>query len=157
MKKMIREKIELMKSILEEEPFYLVIGDIREESDPNPNVKKDSLQDYYYFLNEYSSLRCGSIIIFGRKEVSEFQFTVADMPGEFEEWICIGKIDSYPLYINKKSGQICCLIGDSGMEMKIECYGDFYNFLENYVFGEQYVETGGKDDWYDLLKTNKLI
>ncbi|XOK61002.1 hypothetical protein ACJ7K1_31695 [Paenibacillus elgii] len=78
-----REKIQFMKHVLEEDPFYLVIGDIQEESDPDPDVKRDALQAYHEFLNEYSSLRCGGVIFFGRKELPDYQFPVADMPGGF--------------------------------------------------------------------------
>ncbi|MFB0843009.1 hypothetical protein [Paenibacillus oleatilyticus] len=152
-----REKIQFMKLVLEEDPFYLVIGDIQEESDPDPDVKKDALQTYHEFLNEYSSLRCGSVIFFGRKELPDYQFPVADMPGGFEEWVCIGKIEPYPLYINKQDGRICCLTGDPGTEMKIRHYGEFQEFMESYVFGEKYVEIGGRDDWYDLMKQRGLL
>lgn len=157
MQKHIKEKIELMKRVLEEDPFNLVIGDIREELEPVSTVKNDVLQDYENFLNEYSTLRCGSVILFGRKELQKFQFPVADMPGQFEEWLCIGKNEPYPLFINKKNGQICCLEGDPGTEMKITSYGLFHNFLNDFVFGERYIEVGGKDEWYNLLKSSELF
>lgn len=63
-----------MKRVLEEDPFNLVIGDIREELEPVSTVKNDVLQDYENFLNEYSTLRCGSVILFGRKELQNFSF-----------------------------------------------------------------------------------
>ncbi|MCM3290086.1 hypothetical protein M3661_08085 [Paenibacillus sp. MER 180] len=157
MKNQLKEKIELMKGVLEEDPLYLVIGDIMEETEPVLTPTNDANQDYQDYLNEYSSLRCGSVILFGRKELQQFQFPVADMPGQFEEWVCIGKIDPDPLFISKKNGQICCLVGEPGMEMKITSYGAFNEFLENFVFGERYVEVGGSDKWYDLLKSYKLI
>ncbi|MDN9008657.1 hypothetical protein [Brevibacillus laterosporus] len=157
MREKIREKIELVKNIFEEDPFNLVIGDIEKELEIDTNIKSGPLHDYYVFLSEYSSFRCGSVIIFGKNELDEFQFPVTDMPGDFEEWICIGKIEPYPLFINKKNGQLSCLIGEPGVNLKIECYGEFDDFLEKYVFGEAYVEIAGKDDWYQLLKDHQLI
>ncbi|MDG0872234.1 hypothetical protein [Paenibacillus thiaminolyticus] len=52
MQKHSKEIIELMKRVLEEDPFNLVIGDIREELEPVSTVKNDVLQDYENFLNE---------------------------------------------------------------------------------------------------------
>ncbi|ANY67526.1 hypothetical protein BBD42_14365 [Paenibacillus sp. BIHB 4019] len=155
MRKTIQEKIELMKNVLEEDPFNLVIGEIQERiiTDSDFNLKEVALQDYYNFFREYGSIRCGSIIIFGQNELDDFQFPVADMPGEFEEWICIGKIDPYPLYINKKNGMVCCLFEDS----KIKSYEGWNDFLDNYVFGERYIEIVGKDEWYELLREQQII
>lgn len=155
MRKTIQEKITLMKNVLEEDPFNLVIGEIQERiaSDADFNFKDGQLRDYYNFLRQYASMRCGSIIIFGQNELTDFQFPVAEMPGGFEEWICIGKIDPYPLFINKKNGMIYCLFEDS----KIKSYEGWNDFLENYVFGERYTEIIGKDEWYELLKEQQII
>lgn len=30
-------------------------------------------------------------------------------------------------------------------------------FLENYVFGERYIEIIGKDEWYELLREQQII
>ncbi|KMZ39638.1 MULTISPECIES: hypothetical protein [Bacillales] len=157
MQKTIKSKLDIMRRVFEEDPFNLVIGDIVEESSLKTIVNDDLLQDYYLFLNEYSSIRCGVVIIFGRNELQNYQFPVADMPGEHQTWLCIGKVEPYPLFINKTNGQICCLISEPGAEEKIICYGDINNFLDEYMLGEKYPELGGEDEWYDLLKSNKLI
>ncbi|MBW5470327.1 hypothetical protein GPJ61_21100 [Brevibacillus formosus] len=82
--------------------------------------------------------------------------------------MCIGKIERYPLFINKADGQVACLLGDPlDQNYVLESYGDFLNFLENYLLGEQYseiglklVESGGSigtigskdDEWYKVLE-----
>ncbi|MHA7964359.1 hypothetical protein ACX93W_09440 [Paenibacillus sp. CAU 1782] len=155
MSKTIQEKIEWMKNVLDEDLFHLTIGEIQEKiiADSDFNVKDAALHDYYHFLSKYGSMRCGSIILFGQHELADFQFPVADMPGKFEEWICIGKIDPYPLYINKKSGVVYCLVENS----RIQSYEQWNGFLENYMFGRRYIEIVGDDDWYNLLKVQKMI
>lgn len=68
MQKTIKIKLDIMRRVLEKDPFNLVIGDIVEERSLKTIVNDDLLQDYYLLLNEYSSIRCGVVIIFGRNE-----------------------------------------------------------------------------------------
>lgn len=153
MRETTKVKFEFMKSILEEDPFNLVFGDIQEATEPKVEVEEGFLRDYESLLNEYESIRCGVVTLFGRSELDQFQFPVAEMSGTYETWICIGKIEPDPLFINKTNGQICCLVGHPGSEQHIKCYGELFDFLDDYVLGGKYIELGGKDEWYEWMSS----
>ncbi|MEI4803822.1 hypothetical protein WAZ07_21805 [Bacillus sp. FJAT-51639] len=174
MSKLILEKIELVKNILGDDPFSLVIGEIVEEETPIKEKLEDNiLKDYYFMTRKYKILNGGVITIYGQQRLESIQFYVEDMPGGADKWICIVTIENYPLFINKINGDVCCLFGDLiDQNFVIESYGDFNSFLQNYYLGKNYCELGNKfvqsegisdtvgskdDDWYQLLEDNNLL
>ncbi|SFC82692.1 hypothetical protein SAMN04488168_11049 [Bacillus sp. 491mf] len=174
MSKSVLEKIELVKNILGDDPFSLVIGEIIEEEKPiNKELEDNILKDYYFITRKYKILNGGVITIYGHQRLESIQFYVEDIPGGTEKWICIGTIENYPLCINKINGDVSCLFGDLiDQNFVIELYGDFNNFLQNYYLGKKYCELGNTfvqsggtsntvgskdDDWYQLLEDNNLL
>ncbi|MEC2077202.1 hypothetical protein [Metabacillus fastidiosus] len=169
-----KEKLELIKNILGADPYSLVIGEIVEETDSRKEKNLDNgLKDYYSLMSGYKILNGGVITIYGQREISNIQFYTEEMPGGSDEWVCIGKIENYPLFISKKDGQVSCLFGNPlDQSYIIESYGDFNNFLYNYYLGKKYIEIGFKffqsggitstvgskdDDWYIFLERNNLF
>ncbi|WP_439741387.1 hypothetical protein [Bacillus pseudomycoides] len=174
MSKLLLEKIELVKDILGDDPFSLVIGEIVEEEKQIAEKLVDNiLKDYYFITRKYKKLNSGVITIYGHQELESIQFYVEDMPDGAEKWICIGTVENYPLFINKIDGEVSCLFGNLiDQNFVIESYGDFSSFLENYFLGSKYidiglsfVEAGGirnpigskEDEWYKLLELNRLV
>ncbi|HEF1900158.1 hypothetical protein ACTFSP_16800 [Bacillus cereus group sp. MYBK108-2] len=174
MDKSILEKIELIKDILGNDPFSLLIGEIIEIQDNfDKKLEEGVLKDYYFIIGKYEILNGGVITIFGHEKLDSIQFYTNDMPGGANKWICIGKIENYPLFINKINGEVSCLFGDLiDQNFVIESYGNLNNFLQHYYLGRKYCELGSKfvkaggisdtvgnknDDWYQLLEDNNLL
>lgn len=115
----------------------------------------------------------GVITIFGQRKAADLQFYAEEMQGGAGEWICIGKVERYPLFLNKGDGHVVCLFGDPlDQSYVLENYGDFRHFILRYFLGESYpeigrkfVESGGSvstmgskdDDWYQFLKEHHLF
>ncbi|WP_018783291.1 MULTISPECIES: DNA2/NAM7 family helicase [Bacillus] len=174
MSKLLLEKIELVKDILGDDPFSLVIGEIVEEEKQIAEKLVDNiLKDYYFITRKYKKLNSGVITIYGHQKLESIQFYVEDMLDGADKWICIGTVENYPLFINKIDGEVSCLFGNLiDQNFVIESYGDFSSFLENYFLGSKYidiglsfVEAGGirnpigskDDEWYKLLELNRLV
>ncbi|KMQ14157.1 hypothetical protein ACU80C_18845 [Bacillus mycoides] len=174
MDKSVLEKIELVKNILGDDPFSLVIGEIvEEEKIIDKKLEETILKDYYFITSKYKILNGGVITIYGHQKLESIQFYTEDMPGGADKWLCIGTIENYPLFIDKINGEISCLFGDLiDQNFVIESYGDFNNFLQNYYLGQKYCELGNKfvqsggisdtvgskdDDWYQLLEDHNLL
>ncbi|PGE05914.1 hypothetical protein COM49_02230 [Bacillus pseudomycoides] len=174
MSKLLLEKIELVKDILGDDPFSLVIGEIVEEEKQIAEKLVDNiLKDYYFITRKYKKLNSGVITIYAHQGLKSIQFYVEDMPDGADKWICIGTVENYPLFINKIDGEVSCLFGNLiDQNFVIESYGDFSSFLENYFLGSKYidiglsfVEAGGirnpigskEDEWYKLLELNRLV
>ncbi|EMI9087835.1 hypothetical protein COD90_30160 [Bacillus cereus] len=174
MEKSVLEKIELIKDILGNNPFCLLIGEIIEvEKNFDEKLEEGPLKDYNFIIKKYERLNGGVITIYGHLKRESIQFYTEDMPGGADKWICIGKIERYPLFINKMNGEVSCLYGDlRNQNFIIESYGDFNNFLQHFYVGKKYCELGNKfvqfrgisetvgskeDDWYQLLESNNLL
>ncbi|NTU33108.1 hypothetical protein HPY27_23380 [Brevibacillus sp. HB1.1] len=169
------KKIDKISEILSDDPFSLTFADITKSTNEEQftNSENSNLKDYYLITNRYERLIGGVINILGQQKVAEIQFYVEEMQRFDGDWICIGKIERYPLFINKENGQVTCLFGDPlDQNYVLESYGDFNNFLLNYFLGEQYgeiglklVESGGsintvgskEDEWYKMLEENGLL
>ncbi|MBD5799092.1 hypothetical protein BHU24_26010 [Bacillus pseudomycoides] len=174
MSKSVFEKIELVKNILGDDPFGLIIGEIVEEENPIDEKLEDHiLKDYYFIAGKYKILNGGVITIYGHQRIKSIQFYVEDMLDGADKWICIGTVENSPLFINKIDGEVSCLFGNLiDQNFVIESYGDFSSFLEIYFLGSKYidiglsfVEAGGirnpigskEDEWYKLLELNRLV
>ncbi|PEE36716.1 hypothetical protein [Bacillus pseudomycoides] len=174
MSKLLLGKIELVKDILGDDPFSLVIGEIvEEENQIDEKLEDNILKDYYFIAGKYKILNGGVITIYGHQKLESIRFYVEDMPDGAEKWICIGTVENYPLFINKIDGEVSCLFGDLiDQNFVIESYGDFSSFLENYFLGSKYidiglsfVEAGGitnpigskEEEWYKLLELNGFV
>ncbi|WP_410983047.1 hypothetical protein [Bacillus cereus] len=174
MNKLVLEKIDVMKNVLGKDPFSLVIGEIVEKENQIAEKLVDNiLKDYYFITRKYKILNGGVITIYGHQKLESIQFYVEEMPVRDDNWICIGTVENYPLFINKIDGEVSCLFGDLiDQNFVIESYGDFNSFLENYILGSKYidigmsfVEAGGitnpivseGDEWYKLLELNGFV
>jgi len=169
------EKIDKISEILSQDPLNLAFADIVRDTAEELFVKIDNsiLKDYYFITNRYEILNGGVITVYGQRRVEKIQFYAEEMLRFDGEWICIGKIERYPLFINKIDGHVTCLFGDPlDQNYVLESYGDFNNFLLTYFLGEKYasiglklVEAGGSigtigskdDEWYKMLVDNHLI
>ncbi|KPV55240.1 hypothetical protein QJ48_34235 [Paenibacillus sp. A3] len=176
MNQLLIEKIDKIMEILSDDyPLSLTYGEIVKDTAGEQFKKIDNsiVADYYFIINRYEKLSGGVITVYGQRKVNKIQFYVEDMLQFDGEWICIGKIESYPLFINKVDGHVTCLFGDPlDQNYVLESYGDFNNFLLKYFLGEQYgeiglkfVESGGSintvgskdDEWYKVLEENHLL
>ncbi|MBU7319156.1 hypothetical protein [Paenibacillus oleatilyticus] len=176
MNELLIEKIDKIMEILSEDyPQSLTYGEIVKDIAGEQFTKIDNsiLEDYYFITNRYERLIGGVINVFSQRKVDKIQFYVEEMLQYDGEWICIGKIERYPLFINKVDGHVTCLFGEPlDQDYVLESYGDFNNFLLNYFLGEQYgeiglkfVESGGSidtvgskdDEWYKVLEENHLL
>ncbi|MEQ7054708.1 hypothetical protein ABN764_29165 [Paenibacillaceae sp. P-4] len=175
MNELVIEKIDKIREILSDDPLSLTFAEIVLNTNEKQSTEIDNhiLKDYYFITNRYEILNGGVITIYGQRKVDDVQFYVEEMQRFDGEWICIGKIERYPLFINKVDGHVTCLFGDPlDQNYVLEPYGDFNNFLLNYFFGEQYgeigmkfVESGGSissigskdDEWYKVLEENHLL
>lgn len=168
-------KIDKISEILSDDPLNLIFAHIVKNTHEEQftNSENSNLTNYYLITNRYERLIGGVINIFGQRKVAENQFYVEEMQRFDGVWICIGKIERYPLFINKENGQVTYLFGDPlDQNYVLESYGDFNNFLRNYFLGAQYgeiglkfVESGGSidtvgskdDEWYKMLEENGLL
>ncbi|MBT2293179.1 hypothetical protein J7E73_29550 [Paenibacillus albidus] len=168
-------KIEKIREILNDDPLSLTFAEIVKGTSEEHFTENDNsiLKDYYFITNNYKILNGGVITVYGQRKIDEIQFYVEDMLKFDGEWICIGRIEKYPLFINKVDGNVTCLFGDPlDQDYVLESYGDFNNFLLKYFLGEQYgdiglkfVESGGiissigskDDEWYKVLEEHHLL
>lgn len=66
MEKLVLEKIELIKDILDNDLFCLFIGEIIEvEKKIDERLEEDFLKDYNFIIKKYELLNGGVIIIYG--------------------------------------------------------------------------------------------
>ncbi|MFB5764123.1 hypothetical protein [Paenibacillus medicaginis] len=114
---------------------------------------------YTDFVKEVSGFSLGSIVLFDFSRIREFQNLLEFLPEWETKWLCIGKIMSEPIGINKEDGNVYWFseipYNDEGMDL-----GSFNNFLKEYIFGYKYSEIVpwvDEDEWYQFMKKNKLI
>lgn len=136
----------------------IIIGELGEK---NLMINNDNsiLEEYFDFLRECDGARCGSIDFWSFKELSLHQYRIVNLATEGKCWIEIGQILYEPLVINKIDGKVYRFYQNQSID-KRECFGDFDNFLLNYVFGEKYsqiVPDTHDDDWYQFLRKLDLI
>ncbi|MEN1990826.1 hypothetical protein [Paenibacillus hubeiensis] len=173
MTELIIEKLRKIANLLNEDPLSLTFAEISQNVTEYSKDSSKELETYYTILNEYEVLNGGVITVFGHNKVKTLQFYVEEMVDYEGDWFCIGKIESYPLFINKLNSFVSCLYGDPlDQNYVLETYGDFNNFINYYFMGEGYsklgvsfVENGGSkstlgskdDDWYRFLEENNLL
>lgn len=168
-------KIDSIMEILSEDPLSLTFAEMVKAPNEQQvaNIGNSVLKDYYVITNRYEILSGGVITIFGQRKAADLQFYAEEMQGGAGEWICIGKVERYPLFLNKGDGHVVCLFGDPlDQSYVLENYGDFRHFILRYFLGGSYseigrkfVESGGSvstmgskdDDWYQFLKEHHLF
>lgn len=151
------DKIEYVRILLRKDPSSIVFGEIRIETKQNAFEVSDPLKDYYEILNRYSHLSCGSILIVGYEEVGEFEYYLSEIPDSPCNWKCIGKSNTYPIFININDATVKILEGEPWTGQQFKDYGVFQDFMNFYVFGDKYNELWGEDDWYNFLKKTNII
>ncbi|KOP64761.1 hypothetical protein AMS62_05440 [Bacillus sp. FJAT-18019] len=117
------------------------------------------LGQYVDFVKEVSGFSLGSIVLFNFSRIKEFQNLLDFLPEWESKWLCIGKIMSEPIGINKEDGNVYWFseipYSDEGMNL-----GSFNSFLKEYVFGHKYsdfIPWADEDEWYQFMVKNKLI
>ncbi|MCG7316155.1 hypothetical protein [Brevibacillus laterosporus] len=111
------------------------------------------IEQYMEFVKEASDFSLGSIVLFEYQEIKDFQNLLDFLPDWQENWLCIGKIMSEPIGINKQDGNVYWFLeipyDDKGLY-----FGSFDVFLEKVVFGQNYSEIipgVDEDDWYQFM------
>ncbi|WP_094701231.1 hypothetical protein [Brevibacillus laterosporus] len=111
------------------------------------------IEQYMEFVKEASGFSLGSIVLFEYQEIKEFQNLLDFLPDWQENWLCLGKIMSEPIGINKQDGNVYWF-SEIPYDDKGLCFGSFDVFLEKFVFGQNYSEIipgVDDDDWYQFM------
>lgn len=154
----IRCIIRNVREKLQDELNAIFIGTIK-EGNPNP-LPNEKVKDCIDFLKESNGASFGQIDLFPLNELDRNQFYVETLQGKKEHWICIGLVLYEPIVLNKINGQVYRFYRDIETEIPEECFGEFNNFLTNYVFGKKYAEiipSAEDEEWYQFLKKVNLI
>lgn len=135
-----------VKRELEKNPGNIMFGKINEG---NSLISERGV--YYDFLRNADGLRAGAIDLWGYKDLVRNQYMVQDK----EKWICIGQIDYIPLMLKKESNEVYIYneMLEEANQWTLISY--FYEFIMNYVFGDQYctiVPNCIDDQWYEFIK-----
>ncbi|RNB51437.1 hypothetical protein EDM57_22405 [Brevibacillus gelatini] len=161
------KKVLQVKKLLRESPSSLSFGIIEDglNDDLISQNKKlfidsnEKVYEYVDFIKDVSGFSLGSIVLFDFPRIHEFQNLLDFLPDWEKNWLCIGKIMSEPMGINKNDGSVNWFseipYDDEGMNL-----GTFNNFMKEYVFGEKYSEIVpwvDEDEWYQFMIKNKLI
>ncbi|OAB38856.1 hypothetical protein [Paenibacillus glacialis] len=123
------------------------------------NGSNQKFQQYVEFVQVVSGFSLGSIVLFEYPVIKDYQNLLDFQPDWETNWLCVGKIMSEPLGINKMDGNVYWFseipYSDEGL-----CLGTFNEFLEEYVFGNKYSEIipwVDEDDWYQFIIKHGLI
>jgi len=161
------KKISLAKNLLREDSSSLTFGIIEDGItedmlSQNKELFTDSdkkIGQYIDFMKEVSGFSLGSIVLFDFCHIRDFQYLLDFIPDWKSKWLCIGKIMSEPIGINKEDGNVYWFseipYNDEGMNL-----GEFIPFMEKYVFGHKYSEIipwVDEDEWYQFMIRNRLI
>jgi hypothetical protein len=155
-----RQVMEKAKNALREKSSNMTFGIIEdrvtnEELRTNDDWIEDSLptlQGYLAFIMVYSGASLGSILLYRFNELKRFRNSLDFLPNWEEEWLCIGKIMSEPIGLNKRNGNVYWF-SEIPFEDEGICLGQFDDFLKNVVFGEKYAEIVpwiDEDEWYQF-------
>ena len=159
MKKELAEMINNIRQKLEEDPSSIIYAQIKGRCE---SEMRDAFctNEYYDFLKESNGARFGIIDFCNFERMEGIQFRVTDLPGAEKEWLCIGQILYEPLVMNRKSKLLYLYFQGNEDDKEPIYFGQFDDFLANYVFGAKYAEivpNCDEDDWYAFLKENKYI
>ncbi|WP_339273913.1 hypothetical protein MKY59_22790 [Paenibacillus sp. FSL W8-0426] len=167
-------KLKQVQLMLANDPLSFTFAEIVQKT-PEQTVKHDDpiLEDWWHILNQFEILNGGVVTVFGPRNASTIQSQVHEMTDFDGEWICIGKIEKYPLFINRFDGSISGLYGEPlEQSYVLETYGDINTFLLNYFMGRRYTELGLKfvesgqskntlgsteDEWFRFLENHQLL
>lgn len=156
----LKQIIQTVKSELGKDPSSIIIGKIC-DGNKNETLNCDpKVQLYYDFLKECDGASCGSIDFWNSEMVLNEQYKVTDMPGGRENWFCIGQILYEPIVLNKTDTKVYRFYQGFEDGIELDCFGDFDDFLLEYVFGDKYakiIPEAYEDEWYRLLKKLNLF
>lgn len=155
----INEIIEKIKKELSEDPNGPIKGKVSKGIDLKFQSIDIGVEKYYEFLKICNGARFGDIDFFSFDNLDDAQYFIEDSLDDNHQWMNIGQILYEPLVIDKKDGRIYQL-GSYPGEGTVKCYGEFDDFLLEYVFGEKYKEIipdSEDDEWYKVLKKLKIV
>ncbi|OPH46703.1 hypothetical protein BC351_14555 [Paenibacillus ferrarius] len=93
------------------------------------------------------------------QENKDYQNLLDFLPDWETNWLCVGKIMSEPLGINKQDGNVYWF-SEIPYSNEGICLGTLDKFLGNYVFGRKYYEIVpwiDEDDWYQFMIMHGLV
>ena len=154
----LKQIIEKLRYELSKDPSLVIAGKINNST--CKKVKELPVKPYCDFLDVCDGARCGIIDLWNSENIKKNQYRVTDIIGGSEKWVCIGQILYEPLVFNLKDEKIYLFYQGYENEVKGRCFGNFDDFLLNYVFGKQYKELIPdivNDEWYMFLTDIDLI
>lgn len=150
--------IEKVRYELSKNPSLITAGKI------NNGICKDdkdlSIKPYREFLDVCDGARCGIVDLWSNENIKKNQYRVMNIDGGNEKWVCIGQILYEPLVFNLEDEKIYLFYQGHENEIKGKCFGNFDDFLLNYVFGKKYKELISdtvNDEWYMFLTDIDLV
>lgn len=158
MTKKLNQIIEKVRYELSKNPSLITAGKI------NNGIYKDGkdlpIKPYREFLDVCDGARCGIVDLWSNENIKKNQYRVMNIDGGNEKWVCIGQILYEPLVFNLQDEKIYLFYQGYENEIKEKCFGNFDDFLLNYVFGEKYKELifdMVNDEWYMFLTDIDLV
>lgn len=94
---------------MREDSSSLTFGIIEDMLSQNKELFTDSdkkIGQYIDFMKEVSGFSLGSIVLFNFCHIRDFQYLLNFIPDWKSKWLCIGKIMSEPIGINKEDGNV---------------------------------------------------
>lgn len=163
LKKIINAAKDLLRSNTTNMTFGIIEDGITEDvlsiNQELINCSNQKTRQYVEFVQEVSGLSLGSIVLFDYQEIKNHQSLLGFLSDWEINWLCVGKIMSEPIGINKQDGKVYWFseipYSDEGL-----CLGTLNEFLEEYVFGRKYSEIIpwiDEDDWYQFMVEHDLI
>jgi len=147
-------RIQLVRDALSADPDGVVIGKLRAGRNLSLEDFDAVLRPFIEFLQVCDGASCGAID-FRSSDVLKDQHFIDHLPGGERDWVHIGQAIYEPLVISRTDGGTYLFARDPEPERPVESFGDFDNFLLEYVFGEKYsaiIVDAEDDDWYRLLQ-----
>lgn len=160
MRNSIKEKFNKLQEILDEDISLLALLFLekKEEVDDLINNAND-ISECLGVIYQYGDIRFGDVEFWTEEELfndKQFNIMFYSVPKP-EEWMCIGEVQPYPILVNKQRGIVTCVISEPGMECEMKEYGQIDEFIDKFVLGKRYLELGTDEDWYEFMKTHRII
>lgn len=152
MDKNVIDKLRYVKMKLMEYEDSILFANFNEGKDNKKIFDELNLSEYQEFIKFSNGARFGSVDLWSLDDIPRNQFYISEYSNI---WTCVGQILYEPIVIDKKNAYIYLFdINTNYVSDKIK-FGEFNNFLNEFVLGEQYsriIPDADSDDWYLFLK-----